>query len=78
MQSSEIAAINGLFASGVIDQRTTLELLRRGEIIPDEADIDEIISGAEAEQMSKVERELDQQGKALEIAAALDNPQSDD
>lgn len=53
-----ITSINTLFTSGLIDQETALTLLRQGEIITDDMDIQEILSRAENEELHDMENQV--------------------
>jgi hypothetical protein len=70
MQGPEITAVNTLFTSGLLDQQTALELLKRGEILTDEMDVEEILAAAETEQLASMEQELQKLDAQAQIAAA--------
>lgn len=53
-----MTSINTLFTSGLIDQQTALELLRRGEVLGDDVDIEQVMAGAELEQQKSMENEI--------------------
>jgi hypothetical protein len=58
LQGPEISSINTLFTSGLLDQETALKLLQRGEILPDELDIEEVMAAAELEQQKSMEQDM--------------------
>jgi hypothetical protein len=53
-----IGAINTIYTSGLIDQQTALELLKRGEILGDEVDVEEVLAASETEQLQSMEHDL--------------------
>ena len=65
-----MTAINTLFTSGLLDQQTALELLKRGEVLSDDMDPEEIMANAEAEQLQSMEQEMQKLEMTAEIAAA--------
>jgi hypothetical protein len=69
MQGQEITAINSLFTSGLLDQQTALELLKRGEVFDDSIDVEEILANAEAEQLKDMEQQLERQEAQMELSA---------
>ena len=58
LDGNGITAINTIFQSGLIDQQTALELLKRGEILPDEVDVEEVLAASELEQQKGMEQQL--------------------
>jgi chlorite dismutase len=70
MQAQEITAVSGLFTNGLIDQQTALEMLKRGEILADETDIEEVMANAETEQLQSMEQDLQKLDAQAQIAAA--------
>jgi hypothetical protein len=64
-----ITSINSIFTSGLIDQQTALELLKRGEILSDDMDVEEVMANAEAEQLQCMEQEMSKLEMQTEIAA---------
>jgi hypothetical protein len=64
-----ITAINSIFTSGLIDQQTALELLKRGEILPDDMDPETILAAAELEQQQSMEQEMSKLEMQTEITA---------
>lgn len=75
MEGTEMTAINTLFTSGLIDQRTALTLLQKGEVLGDEANIDEILEFAEQEQLATMEHELSMaEGQAKVAQQFAPNP----
>lgn len=71
-----ITAINTIYSSGLIDHETALTLLKRGEILQDDADIETILAGTEADELHS----LDMQVKSVEAMQEVtpDEPTSDD
>jgi len=70
LDGSRITAINSLFTSGMLDRGTALELLKRGEILTDEMDPEEIAAEADAAQAQGLEdqmRQLEVQTKAVDV-----------
>jgi len=69
LEGQGITAINSIFTSGLIDQQTALELLKRGEILSDDMDVEEILASAETEQLQSMEQEMSKLEMQTEIAA---------
>ena len=69
LEGQGITAINSIFTSGLIDQQTALELLKRGEILSDDMDVEEILANAETEQLQSIEQEMSKLEMQTEIAA---------
>jgi hypothetical protein len=69
LEGQGITAINSIFTSGLIDQQTALELLKRGEILSDDMDVEEILANAETEQLQSMEQEMQKLEMQTEIAA---------
>ena len=69
LDGPQIAQYINLFSSGVLDKETVLKLLRRGELLQDDVDLDEILSATENEELDVVAEEL-----ALEEPEELDAP----
>jgi len=67
LEGQGITAINSIFTSGLIDQQTALELLKRGEILGDDVEIDEILSRAENEQLKDIEMQVERTSAMAEI-----------
>ena len=63
LEGQGITAINSIFTSGLIDQQTALELLKRGEVLSDDMEVEEILASSELEAQQRAEQ-------ALEIAQA--------
>jgi len=53
-----MTAINTLFTSGLLDQQTALELLKRGEVLSDDMEPEVIMASAELEQQQAMENEI--------------------
>jgi hypothetical protein len=70
MQGQDITAINTMFTSGLLDQQTALELLRRGEVLPDEMNPEEIMAAAELQQQQSMQHDLQMMDAQAKIAAA--------
>jgi hypothetical protein len=70
MEGQEISAINALFTSGLLDQETALELLKRGEILPMETEVEQIMANAELEQQKTMEQDLAMAEGQAQVAAA--------
>jgi hypothetical protein len=70
MEGQEISAINALFTSGLLDQETALELLKRGEILPDDMEPEEIMAAAELEQQKSMDHDLAMVEGQAQVAAA--------
>ena len=60
MEPQAISSVAGLFTAGIIDQRTAIDMLRRGEVIGDEVDTDDIMEQAEQEAAASMEQALSQ------------------
>ena len=67
LEGPQVAQLISLFNSNIIDKETTLRLLSRGEILDDNADIEEIMSATETEELDDVEKEVDRMSKLSEI-----------
>jgi hypothetical protein len=74
LDGTGMTAINALFQSGLLDHRTALEMLKRGEVLGDDMDIDEVLASAEAEQLKSMEQELTRQEGQMELAAQYEQP----
>ena len=59
LDGTAITAINTIFNSGLIDQRTALEILKRGEVLGDDIDMDEVMAGSEAEELRGIEMQVE-------------------
>jgi hypothetical protein len=64
-----ITSINTIFQSGLIDQQTALELLKRGEILDDSIDVETVLAASELEQQQSMEQEMSKLEMQTEIAA---------
>ena len=67
LEGPQVAQLISLFNSNIIDKETTLRLLSRGEILDDNADIEEIMSATETEELDDLEKEVDRMSKLSEI-----------
>ena len=65
-----MTAINTLFTSGLLDQQTALELLKRGEVLSDDMEPESIAAAAEVEQQQSMEQDLARMEGEAQIAAA--------
>jgi hypothetical protein len=65
-----IGAINTIFTSGLIDQETALGLLKRGEILGDDVDVEEVLAASESEQLASMEQEMQKLDVETQIAQA--------
>jgi hypothetical protein len=74
LEGQGITAINSIFTSGLIDQQTALELLKRGEILPDDMDPEEILAASELEQQQSLESDLARMEGEAQIAAKAAPP----
>jgi hypothetical protein len=70
MEPTEITAVNSLFTSGLLDQETALTLLKRGELLPEDLDVEQVMASAELEQQKVAEQELAMVEGQAKIAAA--------
>jgi len=70
LDSQGISSINTIFTSGLVDQETALKLLQKGEILPDDFDVEDIMAAAELEEQQKMEQELSKAEGNAEISAA--------
>jgi hypothetical protein len=70
LEGQGITAINTIFQSGLIDQQTALELLKRGEILSDDMDPETILAASELEQQQSLEQDLARMEGEAQIAAA--------
>ena len=67
LDSAEMGGIVQLFNAGIIDQQTALELLHRGEVLNDAADIEEIMSRAESDELAGIEMQVKRTEAMAEI-----------
>ena len=67
LDGGSVTAINTLFTSGLLDQQTALELLRRGEWLGDEVDLEEVMAASEAEELQSMEKEVQRMGMIQEV-----------
>lgn len=67
MEPTAVTAIQGLFSNGILDKATTLELLRHGEVIPDDIDLEEVVEATEAEELDSMQKQVDQTAAMAEI-----------
>jgi hypothetical protein len=70
MEPTEITAVNSLFTSGLLDQETALTLLKRGELLPEDLDVEQVMASAELEQQKVAEQDLAMVEGQAKIAAA--------
>ena len=59
IEGNEVTAINTLFTSGLIDQQTALEMLAHGEFLPEDIEIDEVMSQAENDELKDIEMQVE-------------------
>jgi hypothetical protein len=76
LDGTGMTAINALFQSGLLDHKTALEMLKRGEVLGDDMDIDEVMASAEAEELQSMEQEMQKLEATAEIAAKNAPPQA--
>jgi hypothetical protein len=69
MEAQEMTAINTLFTSGLLDQETALMLLKRGELLPADADVEQVLAAAELEQQKTMEHDLAMVEGQAQVAA---------
>jgi hypothetical protein len=69
MEGQEISAINALFTSGLLDQRSALDLLKRGELLGDDFDVEEAMEAAEQEELASMEHDLAMAEGQAQVAA---------
>jgi hypothetical protein len=74
LDGTGMTAINALFQSGLLDHRTALEMLKRGEVLGDDMDVEEVMEAAEEAEMLKMERELERQEGQMELASQYEQP----
>jgi Domain of unknown function (DUF4055) len=74
LDGTGITAVNTIFTSGLIDQRTALLMLQRGELFGDDIEVDDVMEAAEEAEMLKMERELERQEGQMELASQYDQP----
>ena len=58
IDGQDVNAIVSLFNSGMVDQETALEMLQQGEFLPDDVEIDEIISQSENDELKDIEMQV--------------------
>ncbi|MFZ9280936.1 MAG: hypothetical protein ACO23M_11615, partial [Vulcanococcus sp.] len=59
LQGTDITAINTIYSSGLIDQQTALEILKRGEVLGDDVDLEQVLATAELAEQQKMEQEME-------------------
>ena len=67
MTAQDVTAVNSLFTSGLVDHETALTLLRQGELLSDDVDIDEILSRGEAEELRDIEMQVERTSAMAQI-----------
>ena len=67
MTAQDVTAVNSLFTSGLVDHETALTLLRQGELLSDDVDIDEILSRGEAEELRDIEMQVERTSALAEV-----------
>jgi hypothetical protein len=74
MDGTAMTAVNTLFVSGLIDQRTALMMLQRGEVFGDDFDVEETLANAEAEQLKDMEQQLAKQEAQMQLSSEYEQP----
>lgn len=59
LDGNGMTSINTIYTSGLVDHRTALELLRRGEVLGDDYDIEEIMDLVEEDEAHALEVQVD-------------------
>lgn len=67
LDGNGMTAINTIYTSGLIDHETALELLRRGEVLGDDYDLDGILSRTENEELHDIEMQVERTSAMAEI-----------
>ena len=57
-EGQDIAQVINMFNSGLVDQETALEILAHGEVLPEDVDVDEIMSNAENDELKDIEMQV--------------------
>ena len=72
LEGPEIAQFISLYNANILDKESVLRLLVRGEVLQDDADIDEIMSATENEELESVEKELDKMERVAEMGGQIE------
>ena len=72
LEGPEIAQFISLYNANILDKESVLRLLVRGEVLQDDADIDEIMSATENEELESVEKELDKMERVSEMGGQIE------
>ena len=67
MEGGDITAINSLFTSGLLDQKSALEILQHGEVLPDDIDVDEVIMQSDNDELKDLEMQVTRTEAMAEI-----------
>ena len=77
LDGSEIAQVVNMFNSGLVDQATALEMLKHGEVLPEEVEVDQVMSNSENEELADLEMQVKRTEAMAEVGegtpAAEDN-----
>ena len=71
LSGQDITAVNTIYTSGLIDQKTALDILKRGEVLDDATDVEEIMAVSEANELQTMEEEV----ARLESEVAAQQPE---
>ena len=67
LDGAEIAQVVNMFNSGLVDQETALTMLQHGEVLPEEIDVDEVMSNSENEELADLEMQVKRTEAMAEI-----------
>ena len=67
LDGSEIAQVVNMFNSGLVDQGTALTMLQHGEVLPEEIEVDEVMSNSENEELADLEMQVKRTEAMAEI-----------
>lgn len=67
MEPTAVTAINTLYNSGIVDQQTALEMLQHGEFLPEDVEIEEVMSQAENDELKDIEMQVERTSALSEV-----------
>lgn len=67
LEGQDIAQVINMFNSGLVDQETALEILAHGEVLPEDVDVDEIMSNAENDELKDIEMQVQRTSAMAEV-----------
>ena len=65
--AAEVAQVVNMFNSGLVDQESALTMLQHGEVLPEEIEIDQVLSNAENEELADIEMQVQRTAAMAEV-----------